>query len=197
MLRGLIFVFNGVLLGLASGLVSQSQEIASSPIHEEKMGDFYQSRYALGDFSDLIVASLSGVNLDIEGQGQAWNCDLEFGTPAENYVQWIHSVDLICERDSEVVIFPLGEGEFRKAYAKGRLLIKGAAAETLSSVLERNSNDSSVESAVSSRTIAWGPQRQMEIFTLRRSSIEANLKFSLECYRDLQSEELHSCALAF
>jgi len=196
MFRGLVFAFNGLLLGLASGLVSQPQEEAPVPSYPQ-LGDFYQSQYSLGDFSDLIVDALSGETLDIEGQGQAWSCNLEFGTPAENYVQWIHSVDLVCEKDSEIVIFPLGEGEFRKAYSKGRLLFKGAAAETLMTVLEKNSNDSSVESAVSSRTIAWGPQRQMEILTLRRSSVEADLKFSLECYKDVESQAIHSCALAF
>lgn len=195
MLRVLVFAFNGVLLGLASGIVNPPAN-ESPGLRENNSGDFYQSQHSLGDFSDLIVAAMRGESLGIEGQDQAWNCDIEYGTPAENYVEWIHPVDLVCNKNSEFVIFPLGEGEFRKAYTKGRLLIKGKAAETLLSVLEENSSDTSVESAVSTRIIAWGPKHQMEIFTLRRSSVEANLKFSLECYKDVESESLHSCALA-
>lgn len=197
MLRRLTLLINGVLLGLASGVVSQPQ-FEARPAHPQELdAEFLEGRHSMGDHSHLLVSSLLGDSVHVEGQSNAWNCELEFGRPAENYSQWIHPVDLACKFNSELFVFPLGEGEFKKAYTRGRLLIKGSAAEKLLSILEKNSDDTSVESPVSSRIIAWGPNRLMEILTLRRSNIEANLKSSLECYKDAETGDLHSCSLSY
>lgn len=200
MKRALSIAFNVMLLGLASGLVS--------PLSPTRQGlglsteienlDFLPTSYSLGAHSHLLVKSLSGDELRSESlRFEAWDCRLEFGTPGDAYVEWIHQVDLLCSSGTDTVIFPLGEGEFRKAYSKGRLLVKGEVAESLFAALVPHANASSVESPVSSRIINWGPINRMHILTLRRSAVEANLKFSVECYEDYQTHSIHSCAISF
>ncbi|MEZ4814984.1 MAG: hypothetical protein R3A80_07245 [Bdellovibrionota bacterium] len=193
--RFFVIALNIILLGLASGLVSKPQ-LKQVAREKTKLEDFFEYQYYLGDFSDLLVSSLLGQNLQYEGQSAAWSCNLEFGIPPTHYKHWIHGVDMYCEKDGTALIFPLGEGEFSRAYTKGRLLIKGDAAQFLLRVLEKNSDDESVESPVSERLVAWGPSRTMEIYTLRRFNREANLKLSVECYKDAASGNLHSCALS-
>lgn len=193
--RFFVIALNVILLGLASGLVSKPQSMQLKR-EDSRVEDFFEYQYFLGDFSHLLASSLLGEDLRLEGHTVAWNCNLEFGIPPAHYKHWIHGVDLYCEKEGTALIFPLGEGEFSRAYTKGRLLLKGAAAQFLLKVLEKNSDDESVESPVSERLVAWGPSRTMEIYTLRKFNREANLKLSVECYKDADSGHLHSCALS-
>lgn len=171
-----------------------SKNKSLSPL-ESFSQDFEFFRYPLGDFSYKVAKSLLGMNVGYEGSSENWNCYLEFGVPSTNFVEWIHPVSLACQLEGEEHIWPLGEGIFRRAYTKHRVLLQGQVAERLANILEKFEDSADVESPMSSRTIAWGPSQLLKISTLRRSNESADLHFSLECYRDVNSQKLQSCAL--
>lgn len=198
MLQRLSPFLNIVLLSLASGVVpapKPSDFLNLSKSHFES--EFQDYEYQLGAYSHVLVDSLVGEEMPIEGSDLSWSCHLGFGNPPQNYSEWIHPVELTCSRGAEHLIFPLGEGEFRRAYTKRRVLIKGAAAKELVKILSVKADDTSVESPLSERTIAWGPSRYMKILSLRQSSVTANLRSSLECYTDHNTGNLHSCVITF
>lgn len=197
MSRALGIIFNVLILTLASGVVGPQQNSQVLALDQSRpLKEFLPVSYSLGENSYLLVNTFFGEDLGAESlRLQAWDCRLEFGAPESHYKEWIHSVELLCFSGSDTLIFPLGEGEFRKAYTQGRLLLKGEAAQSFYSALSRYADSESVESPVSSRFINWGPVNEMKILTLRRSQDEANLKFSVECYEDLRSHSIHSCVL--
>lgn len=199
MLRLLTPVLTLVLLSLASGLVPVPKaSLAPTPVKTFRdSAEFKEFGYELGSFSYVLVEALSGAEMPLEGRSQEWSCRISFANPSDNYVEWIHPVELSCDRGAETLIFPLGEGEFRKAYTRGRVLLKGVAAESLAEILQKSADDKSVESPISERVIAWGPKKLMRILTLRRSDKIGKLQFSLECYEDAETGDLHSCALLY
>lgn len=186
-----------VLLCLSLGASQRLQENTDDfQLDTLKNKDEFESyNYPLGDFSRYLARSYLGLRSGVEGEQEAWACSLIFGVPPSHFIEWIHPVSLSCHLGDEAHVWPLGEGVFRRAYTKHRLLLKGVVAEKLSEVLNEFANPSDVESPISSRNIAWGPSNVLKISSLRKSNIEANFQFSVECYSDLKTESSPSCAL--
>lgn len=157
--------------------------------------EFSLAQHRLGDYSQVVVAALLGADALIEGATEKWSCWLEFGIPAHAAAEWIHSTDLVCTSGPEEYIWPLGEGIFRHGFAKDKILLQGEAARVLAGVFDKGSDNSDVESPISSRVIAWGPANLLRISTLRKSADEGNLKPSVECYTDETQLAPLSCAL--
>ena len=196
MIRKWGFFLSILLLSLASGASRLSLE-TDIPKQFVPLEDFENLRYSLGDYSSQIAHVLLAPTIEFEGNSDRWNCFLEFGMPQENFVNWIHPTDLRCTSEGEDYIWPLGEGEFRKAYNRGRILIQGEAAKKLSDILNQDSDSRDVESPISSRVIQWGPSNLLKITSLRRSSRVGDLHFSIECYVDEKARSPISCALEY
>jgi hypothetical protein len=195
--RQLRFLFLGALiLTMASAATKNVFADTGERFHAPNMDETFETyRYPLGDFSNHVAKSLLGLNLSVEESNDGWNCSLEFAVPEANFVSWIHPASILCEHDDELHVWPLGEAEFKRAYMKHRLLLRGEVAQKLAKILNTNANADDVESPISTRKIAWGPARVLKITSLRRSSRTANLISSLECYTDENSEKLFSCAI--
>ena len=184
-----------LLLSLSSG-AEQRVAFVNADQYSKPVEDFENIQYKLGDFSDVLLSRMLGISSSIEGQYFKSNCSLEFGIPLKKYVSWIHPVTLLCSVDGEQHIWPLGEGEFRRAYTKGKILIQGEASRVLMKILEPSANDSDVESPISSRVIAWGPNNRLKIISLRKFDEEAKLLASLECYGDEKFSAPVSCSIS-
>jgi hypothetical protein len=192
-----------VLITGATQSTFVEKDILSSPILSFEDRYLKKLRYALGENSPLIYGALKNEaafnELNLENtQSHKASCFLEVAYPTREVAQWIYPASLLCLVGQEQVIWPLGELELRRAYKKGKWIMQGEVIEFFLDLLDKLADESSVQSPVAYRKIAWGPAAELEIFTLRASTLEGDLSPSLECVRTLYTKSPEeSCSLFF